>query len=164
MPTIPNIAVSTLASQLRRHGRLTEENVERLVDQAMQDGQLTGLERNVLRGLLNEEEDLFDGPRARTRLRGFLGTNQPAVRQLALAQQRNDGVIDAGEARRLERKARTSPDGIQSLVGVLAGSALTAQARSILMRAVLAESTSPNRNEGTRNCRRLTIKSSAGDV
>lgn len=136
MPAITNANIRALAQRLAQDGAVDKKDVDALVDAAMQDSTLTGAERAELREVLKGFADKMDSAETKQRLKSFLAIQNGGIRELAHTLERDDGVIDAGDAAKIadlvNKDGRVSGRERYSLAAVMVGARMTDEARAAL--------------------------------
>lgn len=145
MPTVTPARIRALAERLSLDGRLDQRDMDTLVDAALDDKVLSKSERAELHEVLARFADKIDSSETRQRLEAFLSIENAGVRNLARSLERDDGIIDAGDARALAELV--SADGYvsgrekYSLQAALIAHTMSDEAKAIL-RGVIDDGTS----------------------
>jgi hypothetical protein len=102
----------------------------------MEDGKLTTSERKQIRMVIDKFAAAGNSDEAVTRLKGFLDIRGDVLRNLAHTLEKNDGVIDASEAKKIadlvKADGTVSGNEKMSLAAVMIGAKLTDEARAVL--------------------------------
>jgi hypothetical protein len=137
MPVTNKPTVRQIAQDLLTKPSLQRSDVDGLLDRAMEDGKLTTAERKQIRMVIDKFAQVGGASdEAITRLKGFLDIRGDSLRNLAHTLEKNDGVIDASEAKKIadfvKADGKISGNEKMSLAAVMIGAKMTDEARAVL--------------------------------
>jgi|GEM_PF-951666 len=134
MPTpIAAGQLRALAQTLSADGKLSQQDVGKLIDSAMQPGTLSTVAKAELKQILTEFKDKMDAP-DNERLKAFLAMPNATVRNLAHTLTKDDGVIDSADADKIStlvnKDGKISGNEKYSLTAMMVANKLTPEAKT----------------------------------
>ncbi|MBI5495283.1 MAG: hypothetical protein HY904_09645 [Deltaproteobacteria bacterium] len=136
MPTpIAPGQLRALARTLAADGKLSKQDVGKLIDTAMGPGTLSTVAKAELREILTAYQDKMAAP-DNERLKAFLAIPNATVRNLAHTLEKDDGVIDGGDAQKIadlvQKDGKISSNEKYSLAAVMVANKMTVDAKDKL--------------------------------